>query len=690
MPDGSGEQVMQQGICQPRPESADGPIPITDQPRIEHRVAEQAGDIGRFRGGHAFPECAKSTKPVDDHAGAVQPLACGRLEQRPGGRIDACGDFERSVQRRDPAVDLDQDLGPAAQQLDWILQHEQPKDFGAFPNRDRHIVAGDRPVERQFQRLELATDGSEHRLSADSCALGDGIDRGGAIPLADEKLSRRGHDPSPGLLRLLGAQLRAVVTLDNIRQFRHSRDTHYTECYLNWSAMRTAIIGAGPTGLFTALALGRRGGRIVVIDRDPGPRPAGGWDRKGVMQFHHAHTFRGPVVDALRDELPDVLEAMEAAGARIATVRGTAVAMLCRRSVFERVLRERAAAEPGVELVTGHVDRVRAERGRACGVDVEGRKLSAGLVIDASGRASRVLRTVRGGGEGAVCGASYVTRQYRLRDGATPGPTNSPIGLSLSYPGYFATVFLHDNQAFSITITHDGTDPRVRRLRFTPVFEKVLCAIPALADWINPQQSEPISPVLPGGQLYNSYRGQLDDAGEPVLPGLISVGDSVCTTTPLAGRGVALAYRQAAKLVRLLTDCSGDIPSATIAFDRWCTATIRPWFDDHVASDADRMRRWAGGAVDLHRPLPSDLVVAAAEADPALAARVEPFNTMAALPASLEPARETARAIYARGWRPAVPDGPTRDELGEICASSGTTENWEAIGSDRRPCSAVS
>jgi hypothetical protein len=26
------------------------------------------------------------------------------------------------------------------------------------------------------------------------------------------------------------------------------------------------------------------------------------------MQFHHAHTLRGPVVEALRAEMPDVLE----------------------------------------------------------------------------------------------------------------------------------------------------------------------------------------------------------------------------------------------------------------------------------------------------------------------------------------------------------------------------------------------
>ena len=58
--------------------------------------------------------------------------------------------------------------------------------------------------------------------------------------------------------------------------------------------VRVAIIGAGPTGLFLGAALQRRGHAVTVVDRDGGPEPDGSWPRKGVMQFHHAHAFRGP------------------------------------------------------------------------------------------------------------------------------------------------------------------------------------------------------------------------------------------------------------------------------------------------------------------------------------------------------------------------------------------------------------
>jgi hypothetical protein len=235
----------------------------------------------------------------------------------------------------------------------------------------------------------------------------------------------------------------------------------------------------------------------------------------------------------------------------------------------------------------------------------------------------------------------------------------------LSLPGYAAIAFLHDNRAFSVTFVHDGGDKRLRALRHDDVFEAAVRAVPMLSEWIEPARSAPITAVLPGGRLYNSYRGQLDDAQRPITPGMISVGDTVCTTTPLAGRGVSLALLQARELVRILVR-ERDIDSATVEFDRWCADQIRPWFDDHRYVDADRVRRWSGEDVDLSRPLPSDLIVAAAEADSALRKTVGPYVTMDALPASLIRAHDRAREIYAAGWRPQVPDGPTREELSEV------------------------
>jgi 2-polyprenyl-6-methoxyphenol hydroxylase-like FAD-dependent oxidoreductase len=429
--------------------------------------------------------------------------------------------------------------------------------------------------------------------------------------------------------------------------------------------VRTIIVGAGPAGLYTAIALARRGRDVVVVDRDPGPARNGIWPRRGVMQFHQAHTMRRQIIDVLRDGMPDVLDGLLEAGAAISmTADNQPAALLCRRILLDGVLR-RAAEAQGVKVVTGHVDGVLYERRRAVGITVDGVAQPADLVIDASGRASRFTTAARPRGESFDCGAAYVSRQYELRPGEPRGPVNSPIGLSLSLPGYAAIAFLHDNRTFSITFVHDGRDKRLRALRHAEFFEAATRAVPMLSEWIEPTRSSPLTAVLPGGRLHNSYRGQLDDAQRPITPGMISVGDAVCTTTPLAGRGASLALLQARQLVHVLEQES-EICSATIRFDRWCTAHIRPWFDDHRYVDADRIRRWAGGDVDLNRRLPSDLIVAAAEADPALREMVGPYITMDALPASLTPAHDRAREIYAAGWRPQLPDGPTREELSEV------------------------
>ena len=102
------------------------------------------------------------------------------------------------------------------------------------------------------------------------------------------------------------------------------------------------------------------------------------------------------------------------------------------------------------------------------------------------------------------------------------------------------------------------------------------------------------------------------------------------------------------------------------------------------------MRRWSGEDVDLSRRLPSDLIVAAADADPQLHEIVDPYSRMDALPASLAPAEPRARAIFADGWRPAVPDGPTRDELAELCSDYAVRRRLIRRGpSDGQPLDAV-
>ena len=290
------------------------------------------------------------------------------------------------------------------------------------------------------------------------------------------------------------------------------------------------------------------------------------------------------------------------------------------------------------------------------------------MVLNASGRSGRFADAWRAPGIGGSCGLGYVSRHYALRPGAGIGPTNAPAGLIRTLSGFFFAVFRQDHGTFSTVLATPVTDRRFTALRHPEVHDAASRAVPGLADWVDPERSEPITPVLVGGRLENTYRGQLDSAGRVALPGLLHVGDAVCTTNPTAGRGIAIALLQARQLLRALGEHPGDVEAATSAFDTWCGGQIRPWFDDHVHIDADLQRRWAGGDVDVTRPLPSDLILEATAADRSLMRVAAPYLSMEVLPAALAEIEPRAREIFAGGWRPEPHPGPDRDGLAGLIA----------------------
>ena len=439
--------------------------------------------------------------------------------------------------------------------------------------------------------------------------------------------------------------------------------------------MDVVVVGAGPTGLVSSVALARRGHRVRLVDSDHGPGPDGSWSRRGVMQFHHPHAFRPQAVAVLRAEMPEAVDALLARGAETMTVGppGNAPAstgLRCRRMVVEREMRRVAERRPGVTMVRGRAQEVRAERGRAVGVRVDGEDLDADLVVAATGRSGHLDDGLREVGESTDCGLAYVSRQYRLRPGAEPGPVTSPIGAVAMCDGYTAIVFQHDAGVFAVLLARPTTDRRLVGLRHEAAFEAATRAIPLLAAWTDPQRAEPLTPVLPGGRLRNTYRGQLDDDGRLPLPGLVVVGDGVCTTNPVAGRGVATSLMQVEHLIALVEEHGDDHATTALALDAWCSERIRPWFLDHLAVDAAQRDRWAGHDVDPSRPPTSDLVVSATAVDPSLMAVAGPYMAMAALPWSLTAVHPRVQEIYASGWRPPVADGPTSEELAELVARS--------------------
>src|SRR5664279_3652557 len=223
----------------------------------------------------------------------------------------------------------------------------------------------------------------------------------------------------------------------------------------------------------------------------------------------------------------------------------------------------------------------------------------------------------------------------------------------------------------------DGTlvQAGIRSRRAT--FEAAARAIPGLAAWTDPAVARPLTDVLPGGPLLNTYRGQRGAGGALALPGLIFVGDAVRTTTPNFGRGITTSYLQAGRLLELIDEHAmagaGDADAVAVEFDDWCEQNMRPWVEDHRRMDDSLSRRWDGEDIDLTDRLPSDLIMAAASQDPSIAPAIVPYITMQGLPSCLDAVEPLARSVFETGWRPPFSQGPTRPELAAIASEALAT-----------------
>ncbi|MDP3893391.1 FAD-dependent oxidoreductase, partial [Nocardioides sp.] len=302
--------------------------------------------------------------------------------------------------------------------------------------------------------------------------------------------------------------------------------------------MRVAVIGAGPSGLLVGVALARRGHQAIAVDRDGGPPSQGHWARRGVMQFHHAHGFRRQVGEILGEEWPEAFAAWLTLGAEPVCLdlpdgETELAGYRSRRETFERALRATVGRVRGLDVRRGHVDALLASGKRVCGLVVDGVSLETDLVVDASGRSGRAADAWRGPVEaGGPCGMAYVDRQYRLRDAADPGPLSNPLVWQGDFDGYQTIVFLHERGYFSVLLVRPTADVALKDLRHRAAFDAVCCSIPGLSAWTDPSLAEAVTDVLPGGPRRNACRGQGGPGGTRVVPGLVSVGDSVATTTP--------------------------------------------------------------------------------------------------------------------------------------------------------------
>ncbi len=390
-------------------------------------------------------------------------------------------------------------------------------------------------------------------------------------------------------------------------------------------------------GLGTALCASRSGHEVTLVERDDTPLPqdphgAFEWDRRGAPQVRHSHAFLARLRNLLRDRHPDVLAALFAAGAtemdfidmlpegmdrtRLPGDEDL-VAIACRRTTFEWVLRRTVLADDAVTLrhgtaVTGvrvtdgdgpvpRVDGVVLDdAGGSDGGGTDGHTvLDADVVVVAGGRRADVPGMLAPHGIDVPervedTGIIYLSRFFTLLDGAEYPAQLGPIGGDLGYLKY--GVFQGDNRTFSVTLAVATDDGELRRLILDPDgFLQVAGALPATAAYVEPDRARAITGVEVMGGLINRHRSFLDDDGAPLVLGLHAVGDAHTATNPLYGRGCSLALVQAQLLCDAIDEFSDDHDGRARAFEAATEAEIVPWYRAAVTQDRMNRRRRGQG-----------------------------------------------------------------------------------------------
>ena len=447
---------------------------------------------------------------------------------------------------------------------------------------------------------------------------------------------------------------------------------------------------------------------MTVLERDAAEPPSDteeiwdSWPRKGVNQFRLPHFFLARYRGLLDSELPDVKQALAAAGAvslnpvlnAPEAIRGPASdedgAFECisgRRCVVEAAVASVAAGAAHMEIrrgaaVAGLVTGPSAHSGvpHVAGVRLDTDEvIDADLVVDMTGRRSPLPRWLEAIGASPPrdelddCGFIYYGRHFRSADGGIP----PALGGFLMHLGAISALTLPaDNGTWSVTLVTSAKDKALRVLRDAPIWEKAVRSLPLVAHWLD---GEPIDDrVIALAGIEDRDRNLMVD-GIPVVTGVVAAGDAWACSNPSVGRGASIGMLQAVVLRDTIAATGLDDPWAfACSFHDSTAEVVEPWYRDTLAADR-------------HRLAEIDALVAGTEyrpRDPAwevsqafgAAAFKDPDCLRGFISAAMVLSRE--KDVMARpglldkvtalgaGWRDEPVPAPSRDELLSIVAGS--------------------
>jgi len=344
------------------------------------------------------------------------------------------------------------------------------------------------------------------------------------------------------------------------------------------------VIGAGMGGLAAAAAVAHHAGRVTILERDD--LPSSPVARAGVPQARHAHALQPGGLAALERLVPGMQATLVAAGGTPVDLPGDLAwlsaagwmrpfpsegrtLVSASRDLIEWTTRQLVLALPDVTVRSSvEVAGLAVDTGRIVGVDVRPRgaapdepveRVSANLVVDASGRRSHAPDWLAAAGydrpaETRVdADLAYATRTYR-RAGTEllPGyralfmqaqpPRTTRMGVMVPIEGDRWLLTVAGTNGDLPPTDEDGFREFIRGMRS-----------PLLADLV--EELEPLSAIV-GYRRTANMRRHYEKLS--LLPeGFVVLGDATCTFNPVYGQGMSAAALSAEALGRTLADRAG-------------------------------------------------------------------------------------------------------------------------------------